>query len=307
LILSEFFETKFFVMKSTLMFATLSIALAYPSAFAKSELETLRSRCVDQEKQIHHLEGENHRLKGTPREKHAAVAKAVTVSKAPSKSKASSSGYTVVAGDSLEKIARKLGTNPQKLGALNGIKASTIIHPGQKLKAPGASTAMAKVRSTAPKNVASKHKMRREEGLANVSSKRKNRSETVAMTEPKKQPASIHADQETVLDTQLIAATKAPTHEERMTAPVVPTPPVSLPTPLASTKEDIKPAAGVEPVASKSEKKIRAITIDGEMTYGEFAAKHGTDAERLNALNGLDLTTATVLAKGSELYVPAEP
>ena len=43
------------------------------------------------------------------------------------------------------------------------------------------------------------------------------------------------------------------------------------------------------------------------MTYGEFASKHGTDVERLNALNGLDLTTATVLAKGSELYVPAQP
>jgi hypothetical protein len=43
------------------------------------------------------------------------------------------------------------------------------------------------------------------------------------------------------------------------------------------------------------------------MTYGDFAAKHGTDADRLNALNGLDLTNATVLAKGSELYVPAQP
>ena len=43
------------------------------------------------------------------------------------------------------------------------------------------------------------------------------------------------------------------------------------------------------------------------MTYGEFASKHGTDTERLNALNGLDLTHATVLAKGSELYVPAQP
>ena len=31
------------------------------------------------------------------------------------------------------------------------------------------------------------------------------------------------------------------------------------------------------------------------------------DGIRLNALNGLDLTTATVLAKGSELYVPAQP
>ena len=43
------------------------------------------------------------------------------------------------------------------------------------------------------------------------------------------------------------------------------------------------------------------------MTYGQFATQHGTDAERLNALNGLDLTTATILAKGSELYVPAQP
>ena len=59
--------------------------------------------------------------------------------------------------------------------------------------------------------------------------------------------------------------------------------------------------------ATATEKKFRPVTIDGEMTYGEFAAKHGTDAERLNALNGLDLTTATVLAKGSELYVPAQP
>jgi hypothetical protein len=62
-----------------------------------------------------------------------------------------------------------------------------------------------------------------------------------------------------------------------------------------------------ETASAAPEKKFRPVTIDGEMTYGEFAAKHGTDAERLNALNGLDLTTATVLAKGSELYVPAQP
>jgi hypothetical protein len=43
------------------------------------------------------------------------------------------------------------------------------------------------------------------------------------------------------------------------------------------------------------------------MTYGEFAAKHGTQIERLNELNGLDLNQNTVLAKGSELYVSAQP
>ena len=67
-----------------------------------------------------------------------------------------------------------------------------------------------------------------------------------------------------------------------------------------------------EPAAQRMIRRPRGICIDqgygsGSMTYGEFATKHGTDAERLNALNGLDLTTATVLAKGSELYVPAQP
>jgi hypothetical protein len=44
--------------------------------------------------------------------------------------------------------------------------------------------------------------------------------------------------------------------------------------------------------------------IETEMTYASFATQHGTDTGRLNDLNGLDLTDATVLAKGSELYVP---
>jgi hypothetical protein len=47
--------------------------------------------------------------------------------------------------------------------------------------------------------------------------------------------------------------------------------------------------------------------VDTEMTFNEFAAKYGTDTARLNELNGLDLSKDAVLAKGSELYVPAQP
>ena len=94
--------------------------------------------------------------------------------------------------------------------------------------------------------------------------------------------------------------------------------PINSPTPVTKappTREtpavaSVTPAAPETPSApapaAAPEKKIRPITIEGEMTYGEFATKHGTNADRLNALNGLDLTTATVLAKGSELYVPAQ-
>lgn len=52
---------------------------------------------------------------------------------------------------------------------------------------------------------------------------------------------------------------------------------------------------------------IRSIIIQNETTYGDFAGKHGTTTERLNELNGLSLGRSTVLAKGSELYVPAQP
>lgn len=68
-----------------------------------------------------------------------------------------------------------------------------------------------------------------------------------------------------------------------------------------------KPAAASENSAPALEKKIRSVKIEGPMTYGQFAAQYGTDPSRLNDLNGLDLTQATVLAKGSELYVPAQP
>jgi phage tail tape-measure protein len=59
--------------------------------------------------------------------------------------------------------------------------------------------------------------------------------------------------------------------------------------------------------STKSEIKARAVMVERSMTYGEFAAQHGTDTRRLNELNGLDLTKATVLFKGAELYVPGKP
>jgi hypothetical protein len=85
-----------------------------------------------------------------------------------------------------------------------------------------------------------------------------------------------------------------------------PAAPAPQPAPTPQTEAATAPVAESSPTPN-TEKKIRSVTIEGEMTYGEFAAKHGTDPDRLNDLNGLDLTHATVLAKGSELYVPAQP
>ena len=45
--------------------------------------------------------------------------------------------YTIQAGDSLDKIARKAGTTAQKLADANGLAVTAVIKPGQKLTIGG--------------------------------------------------------------------------------------------------------------------------------------------------------------------------
>ena len=58
-------------------------------------------------------------------------------SQTPSNGTTSEVTYTVVAGDTLSKIATKYGTTYQKLAAHNGITNPNIIRVGQKIKIPG--------------------------------------------------------------------------------------------------------------------------------------------------------------------------
>ena len=60
-----------------------------------------------------------------------------TGSQTPSSGTTSEVAYTVVAGDTLSKIAAKYGTTYQKLAAYNGITNPNIIRVGQKIKIPG--------------------------------------------------------------------------------------------------------------------------------------------------------------------------
>src|SRR6478752_5377177 len=108
-------------MKPTLLFLTLSMALATPSAFAKSELEMLRSRCAEQERQIRQLEEENSHLRTDGGVKPAPAAKTETTAVSappktevpkieaskpePTAASATPAIYTVKNGDNLEKIA----------------------------------------------------------------------------------------------------------------------------------------------------------------------------------------------------------
>lgn len=329
-------------MKRTLLFVTLSIVFASPAAFAKSELETLRSLCSEQERQIRQLEDENSKLQGGSHETHQVVTKSEPTSAAPAKAvtdkkpyatAGTTTTYVIVAGDTIEKIARKVGTNPEILAKSNGITVNSVIHPGQKLKAPGVSSKSSPEVVATLKNVDKSHKAKAGETVSSISKKHNPGSGTMAAASPNEKSAAPHPSQVNLGDdgpsTTMISASvphsKVPTAMEKapVSAPATKksselrqnsSSTKSIPSSASATAANKPtPTAAKETTAEKEtpsptpEKKIRPVTIDGEMTYGEFAIKHGTDAERLNALNGLDLTTATVLAKGSELYVPAQP
>jgi LysM repeat protein len=299
-------------MKPILLFATLSLVFATPAVHAKSELETLRALCREQERQIRQLEDENSKLRfdsGGSRQQRptsapilSAATRMETIAN-PTPSAAAT--YTVKAGDSLDRIARQVGTSPEKLAKSNGLKTSSIIQPGQKLNVPGAVAPVpAATSAPQPKPLTKTHTVKQGETFSSISRKHKISTATLIAANPKLKPTALRPGQ--ILELSASAPSTPPTAQATPIAAPEPTPPpepATAPTPI-TTKQ---PAAEETPAATTLDRKLHPVAVDAEMTYGDFAAKHGTNTERLNALNGLDLTEATVLAKGSELYIPAQP
>ena len=57
--------------------------------------------------------------------------------------------------------------------------------------------------------------------------------------------------------------------------------------------------------APPTPKKISSVFVSEQVSFGDFASRHGTTTTQLNQLNGWDFKESLVLAKGSEIYVPA--
>ncbi len=319
---------------------------------AKSELEVLRALCKEQERQIRQLEDDNSQLRAQDRDSRSTIAKTATLATAQPKAEITkpavapspppaaavqTTAYTVKAGDSFGKIARKVGTTPEKLAKANGLKMSAVIRPGQKLKVPGAPVVASNppalpAAAKSPTATAKNHKVQAGETFSSISKKHKLSTEEIIKANPKVNPSALRPGQVISLGGEsapmtMISNPTPPATSQPAATPVTKAPaavpnniPVSTPAPpkpFANAEAKPLPAASPPPapvaentapaVTNAPDRKVHPVIIDNEMTYGEFANQHGTDTERLNALNGLDLINATVLAKGSELYVPAQP
>lgn len=103
---------------------------------------------------------------------------------------------------------------------------------------------------------------------------------------------------------------QAPSIKETVSAPPAKqkTPPTP-PTPEYSIKETV--AADAPPIPPKVDEpapiqatSVASIILTDEMTFDAFAKKHDVSTDQLNSLNGWTLPKATVLARGSEIYIP---
>lgn len=115
---------------------------------AKSELELLRERRAELDRKIQQLEQQEKRAPETTTPKLEPTAPATA---APSSGKGEGRFYVVCKGDTLERISRKTRVSVATLEELNQLKASTVIHIGQKLKLPAPPVTESRPKETKPK------------------------------------------------------------------------------------------------------------------------------------------------------------
>lgn len=301
-------------MKSTLLFTTFLFTFLAPAAFAKSELELLRQRCAEQERQIRLLEEENLKLRLAGERYRPTTSTAATPAPAAtapaSTTTSAASTYTIKPGDSVERIARRHNTTAATLIRLNNIKDPLKIQPGQTLKlpaAPAASTVAATPKATAtpaPTPAAKaptsgSHVVASGETFYSIGKKYGISVNQLTAANPGIKPSALRPGQRLQLGTP--ATGPAPTRP----APLLASGP---PQTVSTAKPPAAPLPSVpEPQKTAAKPEVRLIKIQSPTTYGEFARIHGNSVERLNELNNLELGGDTVLAVGSELYASVQP
>jgi len=284
-------------------------------AQGKSDVEFLRARADAHERKIVQLENELLRLKAVHPGEPAAKAAASTKTPSASSGVAGVAGeYVVKKGDMLTRIAYRYKTTVAAIIKVNGLRNDRI-NIGQKLRIPGAAPArkstssgrveMAKKAAPTTK-ITSKHTVKSGETFYSIARQYKVSVGNLTAANPTVRPTSLRVGQSLVIDgaakSKAIAKSKskskAPaTREAEFVDP-----------PKDDARDVVRnaPADRKAPSSSKttSEPAIRTITVNQQMTYGQFASRHGASTTQLNALNGLSLSKNTMLAKGSELYVP---
>ncbi|MGB6219685.1 LysM peptidoglycan-binding domain-containing protein [Haloferula sp.] len=291
-------------MKKLSLLAILPLLALSESTKAETSIAVLEQRCSEQERQIRQLEEENSRLRSLLETSSRTQTTTKTVENATQNTPPAPDPkpvyYTVSRGDTLSRIARKNGTTPEVLVKLNKLKDASLIRLGQKLLLPAKEVPVADAGTrkpepkpaekvtNAPSARGGTHTVKEGETFFGIARKYGLSVETLAEANPNANPRAIQVGQSLKL-------------VPRETEAVAQKPPATK----AADAPQLSSTESPKPVSNKP--LIRSVRIEKEITFGDFAKAHGMEPAKLNALNGLHLETNTVLAKGSELYVSAQP
>lgn len=302
-------------------------------AFAQgaTELETLRSRCSEQERQIVQLESKVDKLNSIIELNQRKTMTSTKVNTAPIEAaNKSTSAYTVQKGDTISKIAKTHKVSAQAIVTANKLENAGMIAIGQKLTIPNTTPAkVAETPKSAPKAKSSPvisatetkgtkasntsvatYKVKSGDTLYRIS-----RNSGISVSNLLKANPGIKADRLAVGQTIKLAQSSTATTSKSSSKKVA-----AAQKQIAKAKPQVasSPAPvkqpNAQPIAKAKEKtvtntpkvtSVRAVKVDKQMTFGEFCSAHGVTVDQVNELNGHALTKSQYLARGSELYVPS--
>lgn len=289
-----------------------SLAVSAAVAQNQSDIDLLRARADVQELKISQLEQELKLLKAQFAQVSVAddAAKLDPVTEPASTKKSTNSNandartYVVKGGDVLSRIAKEHNVSVAQIIEVNALDDDRI-YVGQKLligkPAEASASRSEAVVSSTP---VGEHKVESGETFFSIARDHDVSVASLQAANPAVVPTKLSVGQILKIDGNAKAAplsnksvSKAP---QKSTVDLASS---SANKSAPKTNSQAKSSATKAPQRDP-EPAIRTITVDQQITYGQFASKHGASTTQLNELNGLSLSKNTTLAKGSELYVP---
>lgn len=328
-------------MKSILLTTAAIVGSLSQIAPAASQVDVLRNRCAEQARQIKSLEQEIDSMHALLAKNNLRPTKRSIAAATPS---ISGNSYTIRKGDNLSRVAKRNGISLKALLAVNKGIDPRRLKIGQKINLPGSTKKVSQTSTTPSKKpnlgvlpapikpsndkvVAANsshtevtstttYTVRQKDTLYHIARKNNTSVANILELNAGLSPNKLRIGQSIRIagspaakSTAKPASTK-PTANPKAEAPAA-TPTVSNNQPKeevaakatpARVAETPKPAQTV--TNTPAQPKVRTVAVTRQMTFGDFASTHGATVEQLNEMNNLRLSKSTVLAQGSELYIP---
>ena len=195
---------------------------------------------------------------------------------APVTPRKSGGNYKIQSGETFYSIARKHGLSVSQLSKLNPSVDPARLSVGQKIRTSGATPS--KPATPAPKP----------------------KPQTVAKQQAPQQSTLPPPPSEPITEEQLMEITSAPNRAPAAQISLQ----VTEPAPVGPPQQQ-SPLSDIVDFPADMPNHISSITVNKEISFGALASRHQTTTRQLNELNGWNLRPTTVLAKGSEVYIPS--